>query len=146
MAKKVPYETQILSEWMKRLGLQDWAIVLHTNVNPSEMKIYGTVGCTSWEESTKSAFIQIVDPSKVGEITRDFDFEEVLVHELLHLKTSLLSSRSEEEEILSDRVLHQLIDDLARAMVDIKKTERAKDGKVSDLRRGKQETDPEDKA
>lgn len=88
------------------------------------MKLPQTLGCTSWEESTKSAVIQTVDPEKIGDLTRPFDFEEVLVHELLHLKMSLLSSRDDED--LNDRVLHQIIDDLARAMVDAKKTERAK--------------------
>ena len=125
MPKKIPYEVSLLNEWTKRLGLQDWAIVLQTECHPSDMAIPDTVGCTSWQESTKSAMIQIVDPKRIEELSRPFDFEEVLVHELLHLKTSLMSSKLE-TETLSDRVLHQLIDDLARAMVDIKKTERLK--------------------
>lgn len=119
MSKKTPEEVRLLSEWKKRLGLHDWAIVLEANCYPTEMKLPQTLGCTSWEESTKSAVIQTVDPEKIGDLTRPFDFEEVLVHELLHLKMSLLSSRDEED--LNDRVLHQIIDDLARAMVDAKK-------------------------
>ena len=86
----------------------------------------------------------LVNPEKIGNLTRPFDFEEVLVHELLHLKTSLLSSM-QEEETLTDRILHTLIDDVARAMVDIKNTERAK-YEVLSVRRGKQETDPKDEA
>ena len=108
------------------------------------MHVEGSVGCTSWHESTKSAYIQIVDPKKIGNLTRSFNFEEVLVHELLHLKTSLLSSMKE-DETLTDRILHTLIDDVARAMVDIKNTERAK-YEVLSVRRGKQETDPKDEA
>lgn len=133
MPKKVPYEVALLNEWTKRLGLDDWAIVLQTECLPGEMSIPNSVGCTSWQESTKTAAIQIVDPEKVKGLTRPFDLEEILVHELLHLKTSLLSSQ-EEDETLNDRVLHQLIDDIARAMIDIKNTERSKNGKVSDLR------------
>lgn len=133
MPKKVPYEVALLNEWTKRLGLDDWAIVLQTECLPGEMSIPDSVGCTSWQESTKTAVIQIVNPEKVKGLTRPFDLEEVLIHELLHLKTSLLSSQ-EHEETLNDRVLHQLIDDLARAMIDIKNTERSKNGKVSDLR------------
>ena len=142
--KKKPYELELLNEWLVRLGMQDWAIILQTDCDPDEMHVEGSVGCTSWQESTKSAYIQIVDPKKIGNLTRSFDFEEVLVHELLHLKTSLLSSM-QEEETLKDRILHTLIDDVARAMVDIKNTERAK-YEVLSVRRGKQETDPKDEA
>jgi hypothetical protein len=142
--KKKPYELELLDEWLVRLGMQDWAIILQTDCDPDEMHVEGSVGCTSWQESTKSAYIQIVDPKKIGNMTRSFDFEEVLVHELLHLKTSLLSSMKE-DETLTDRILHTLIDDVARAMVDIKNTERAK-YEVLSVRRGKQETDPKDEA
>ena len=119
MAKKIPFEMALLNEWTERLGLQDWAIVLQTDCSPSEMSLPSALGCTSWQESTKTAIIQIVNPEKVDELTRPYNFEEILVHELLHLKTSLLSSR-EDPETTSDRVLHQLIDDIARAMIDIK--------------------------
>ena len=122
--KKLPYELELLDEWTKRLGLQDWSIVLETDCHPGDMKLEGSVGCTAWEESTKSAFIQIVDPDRVTGLTREFDFEQILVHELLHLKTCLLDTNSE-DDTLSSRVLHQLIDDLARAMVDIKKKGKA---------------------
>ena len=117
----------MLAEWTKRLGLQDWAISLEVGCDPSDMRIQDSLGCTTWEESTKSAMIQIVDPEQVGELTRTFDLEQILVHELLHLKTSLLATR-DNNETLTDRVLHQLIDDIARAMIDIKKTERSKNG------------------
>ena len=122
MAKKKPYEVSLLMEWMTRLGLQDWSIAMETGCSPCDMAIVGTLGCTSWEESTKSAVIQIVDPEKIDrdKLVRDFDFEEVLVHELLHLKTCLLNSKDEEED-LGDRILHQIVEDLARAMVALKK-------------------------
>jgi len=120
MAKKIPPEMQLLDEWIKRLGLDDWAIVLQTDCHPSDMSIPDAVGCTSWQESTKTAMIQIADPKKIDGLTRPFDFEEVLVHELLHLKTTLLSSQ-EHEDTLGDRILHQLVDDIARAFIDIKR-------------------------
>lgn len=122
MSKKKPYEISLLTEWMNRLGLQEWSIVLETGCAPGDMAIPGAMGCTSWEESTKTAAIQIVDPERLDRrrLVRDFDFEEVLIHELLHLKTCLLASTNE-EETLSDRILHQIVDDIARAMVNIKK-------------------------
>lgn len=119
MAKKIPMELSLLNEWTERLGLQDWAIVLHTDCSPSEMSLQGALGCTSWQEATKTAVIQIVNPNKVDGLTRPYNFEQILIHELLHLKTSLLSS-GEEPETTSDRVLHQFVDDIARAMIDIK--------------------------
>ena len=82
MSKKIPPEMQLLDEWIKRLGLDDWAIVLQTDCHPSDMSIPDAVGCTSWQESTKTAMIQIADPKKIDGLTRPFDFEEVLVHEL----------------------------------------------------------------
>ena len=126
MAKKLPYELALLNEWAERLGLQDWAIVLKTECNPLEMSIPDSVGCTSWQESTKTAMIQIADPKKIEMLTRPFDLEEILVHELLHLKLSLLSSL-DEKETLADRLIHQIIDDLSRAFVDAKDAGRLED-------------------
>ena len=124
MVTRPPKDALLLTEWLDRLGLHDWAVELHSDVNPSDMRIQNAIGCTSWEESTKTAVIQIVDPDKITGLTRDFNYEQVLVHELLHLKTSLLSSREEDYESLSDRILHQLIDDLSRAMINLKYRKR----------------------
>ena len=132
MAKKMPKEAALLTEWLDRLGMRDWAVMLQSDVDPSDMSIQNALGCTSWEESTKSAVIQIVNPAKLEGLTREFDYEQILVHEILHLKTSLLSSR-EEEDTLSDRVLHQIVDDLARAMIDLKHKKRKAKHEVSDL-------------
>ena len=117
--KKMPEEFTLLSEWQQRLGLQDWAIILQINCSPKEMEIPDVEGCTLWEESTKSAQIQIVDPSKIEELVRPFDFEEILVHELMHIKTTLLSKKDQDD--ITDRILHILIDDTARALVDAKR-------------------------
>ena len=127
MGKKVPHEIALLNEWTERLGLQDWAIVLETECHPADMKVDDSLGCTAWQESTKTALIQIVDPEKVDHLTRPYDFEEVLVHELLHLKTSLLGSLDNDED-LTDRVLHQIVDDISRAFIDAKRS----GGKPSD--------------
>ncbi len=148
--KKTTPETALLIEWMNRLGLQNWSIVLDAYCVPGEMSLAGTLGCTSWEESTRSAVIQIVDPDKLDreKLARDFDFEEVLVHELLHLKFSLLGSKNE-EETLSDRILHVIIDDLARAMVGIKKKYEAREktnDTLSVLRRRQQKAHPQNEA
>ena len=77
-------------------------------------------GCATWVESTRCATIDILsaDHYPKGVVSRGFDWECTLVHELLHCKFCLLSNDSDE---LQTRYVHQLIDDLARAFVDAKR-------------------------
>ena len=46
---------KLLEEWKNRLGLSDWRIKLSINCEPQEMEIQDVVGCTSWQETTKTA-------------------------------------------------------------------------------------------
>lgn len=119
---------KLLKEWQKRLSMQDWRITLKTGCSPDEMKIDESSGCVAWSESTKTAFIQILDPIYYGERVTDFDFEQTLVHELLHLKFCLFY---DEDGDLRERVVHMVLDDLSRALVDAKRVmpETAKGGK-----------------
>lgn len=111
----------LLREWQKRLGLQDWRLKLYPCCKPDEMATEDVVGATTWTESNKTARIDILDPQYYGSRIVPFDFEKTLVHELLHLKTSLVSSNVDD---LQERITHQLIDDLARAFVDAKRSGR----------------------
>ena len=108
----------LLSEWQNRLGLQDWRIKLVPDCKPEEMELKGCDGCTEWTECIKTARIEIIDPQYYGERIVPFDFEKTLVHELLHLKTCLVSDMVDE---LQARYMHQMIDDFARAFVDAKR-------------------------
>lgn len=108
----------LMKEWQKRLALTDWRIALQTDCEPDEMGVAESAGCVSWEESSKTALIQIIDPKYYGKRVVPFDFEKTLVHELMHLKTCLFYDHSDE---LRERVVHQAIDDLARALVDAKR-------------------------
>ena len=71
-------------------------------------------------ETTKTARVEILDPAYYRDEDRicAFDWEKTLVHELLHLKTCLVSSNVPD---LQERYMHQMIDDLARAFVDAKR-------------------------
>lgn len=109
----------LLAEWQERLGLQDWRIRLKPKCRPEEMTLENCAGCTDWSETVKTARIEIMDPAYYGERIVPFDWEKTLVHELLHLKTSLVSDGVDK---LQERVMHQMIDDLARAMVDAKRS------------------------
>lgn len=109
---------ELLSEWQNRLGLQDWRIQLAENCSPENMMIENTAGCTEWTEAIKAARIEILDPKYYGNRIVPFDYEKTLVHELLHLKTCLVS---DQVDALQARYMHQMIDDLARAFVDAKR-------------------------
>ena len=109
---------KLLSEWQNRLGLSDWKIVLSDKCTPNEMKLDDVEGCSEWTESIKTATIQILDEKYYGERIVPFDFEKTLVHELLHLKTCLISDSGND---LQDRIAHQIIEDLARAFIDAKR-------------------------
>ena len=129
MAKEIPSEVKTLKYWCKLLGLMDWNIVLETNVSPDEMTVEGADGCVDYVESIKAARIQIVDENQKKKNNeneklyslRPFDFEETLVHELLHLKFCLLERGSNWEKKTQLRVLHQIVDDIARALVSAKR-------------------------
>lgn len=112
----------LLKEWQKRLALMDWRIALQTNCEPEEMGIVDSAGCVQWEESSKTALIQIVKPERYGKRVVPFDFEKTLVHELMHLKTCLFYDNDDE---LRERIVHQAIDDIARALVDAKRLKGA---------------------
>ena len=108
----------LLAEWQTRLGLQDWTIKLRPKCKPDDMELQDVTGEASWAESNKVARISILDPTYYGKRIVPFDWEKTLVHELLHLKTCLVSDDVGE---LQQRYMHQMIDDLARAFVDAKR-------------------------
>ena len=108
---------KMLKEWVKRLGLTDWRIKLKINCSPDDMPTEG-VGCTQFTETTKCAYIYIIAPEFYGDRIIPFDGQEVLVHELLHLKFALIQDVKDD---LQERYVHQLLDDIARALVDAKR-------------------------
>ncbi len=108
-------EVALLKKWKRKLGLQDWRINLVTHCNPDDMSVEKVSGCTEWQESIKTARIEIIDPKFYGDRIVPFSFEKTLVHELLHLKFSFWC---QDEYNVSDRLMHQIIDDLARAFTD----------------------------
>lgn len=111
-------EQELLTkEWQNRLGLTDWRICFEINCKPEDMLSPGA-GCTEWVEASKAARVQILDCKYYGDYIAPFDFEKTLVHELLHLKLSLISDQVSD---LQERYTHQIIDDLARAFVDAKR-------------------------
>jgi hypothetical protein len=108
---------KLLIEWKERLGLQSWRIKLLTNCRPENMADPEADGCVDYQESSKTARIELIDPIFYGERVIPYDAEKTLVHELMHLKMSLYF----EGDAMLERVSHMILDDLARALVEAKR-------------------------
>ena len=117
-------ELTLLEKWKVKLCLQEWRIRLKTHLRPEEMTMENVEGCTEWSEAIKTARIEIINPAYYGDRIVPFDFEKTLVHELLHLKMSFWCQN---EDGVSDRAMHQVIDDLARALTDTESRENKKE-------------------
>jgi len=116
---------ELLVEWKIRLGLYDWHIKLYPKCRPKDMELDDVAGEVHWQESNKTARINILKPKYYGNRVVPFDFEKTLVHELLHLKLCLVSDKV---DVFQERYMHQIIDDLARALVDAKRSGEETDG------------------
>lgn len=117
-------DNKLLTEWQVRLGLEDWAIKVVDGLSLDDISVDGVDGCVNWEESIKTARIEILDEKYYGDRMIPYDYEKILVHELLHLKLSLVSDQVAD---LQARYMHQIIDDLARAFVDAKRCGRSEE-------------------
>lgn len=116
---------ELLNEWVERLGLTDWCIVLRINVTPDFFENPNTrVGETEWENVERIAIVKILDEKLYKNRVIKYDFEEILVHELLHIKFNILQENPNDyEELVFDQFQHQLIEDLAQALVMAKRGE-----------------------
>lgn len=118
-------EQKLLEEWQERLGLQDWAIVLKCNCEFEDMPDEA-IGNTTYSVAEKEGAIKIIDKSEYDEnyFLVPYDFERILVHELLHCKFAIidLEKDSYESKVL-ENARHQIIDDLAKALVMAKRGE-----------------------
>ena len=110
---------ELLSYWVKVLRLTDWTIKLIDNCSPDDLSTPRARGECEWEEVCRVAVIRIIDEKYYGEQIVPFDYEKTLVHELMHIKFHLLD---ENENELQNRVVHQLVEDMAVALVQAKRT------------------------
>lgn len=115
---------ELLKYWQNRLGLDDWYIKLHDDCTQSDID---SVGEVSYEEVKKLAVIKILKSECYSEeFVIPFNFEKTLVHELLHVKLCLLDKSGND---LQDRIVHQLVEELAKAFVKDKTKEAETDWK-----------------
>ena len=108
---------ELLDEWKERLGLQEWAISLAINVPIKDLD--ENDGNVEYDTSLKVARIKIAVENEDERNWVKYDFEEILIHELLHIKLGLIDLqevRSYEQKLLTDTI-HQLVEDLAQALI-----------------------------
>lgn len=110
---------KILKKWQAILGLNDWTIDLRDNCCPEDFILKNVEGECEYNEMLKSAVIRLIDEKYYNERVLPLDKEKVLIHELLHIKLSFLQESGNE---LQERVVHQLIEDLAKAFIKADRT------------------------
>ena len=106
----------LFQKWVRILRLGDWDIRFHWRVHPAEMAEKDSAGCSSYNWVCKQAVIEIADPAKykMDMAGFEFDYEQILVHELMHLKMSLVDDH---DDRMIGAVVHQLVDDLAKSLI-----------------------------
>lgn len=114
----------LCDEWNQRLGLSDWAIVVRSNCKPEDMSEQDVSGSTTYNEVCKAAMMELIDPQYYGERIIPLDLEKTIVHEMPHLKMSLIADNVGE---FQERYVHQLINDLAVALVNAKRAGEIKE-------------------
>lgn len=113
----------LLAYWVHMLHLEEWDICFRHKVDPKRMALSESSGCASYNEVCRQAVIEIADFDLYEkDMPFEVDFEQVLVHELLHLKFAILYDTGNE---MQDRNAHILIDQLARALVRVKRGDEA---------------------
>ena len=108
---------KLLKLWQSILGLTDWVIELRDNCNPEDFILQNVHGECEYNEIQKCAIIRLLDEKHYGKQMLSYNKEKTLLHELLHIKLSFLQNSGNE---MQERIVHQLIDDLAKSFVKAK--------------------------
>ena len=122
---KIKNNNALLNYCPRVLGLNDWNTLSKEDRSPNEMILKDVSGETEWEETNKCAVVRIISEKDYGDRILPFNFEKTLIHELLHLKFCLLGESGND---LQDRLVHQLIDDMAKALYQVKAGRNGNDG------------------
>ena len=102
----------LLKEWQEALDLNDWTITIDL-LNAEDVGNNKAYQEADIQEDIKAAVIHVAHYWQLADYTQElYNFERTLIHELLHIKFSLLD---DEENSLQSRVLHQIVDDLSKS-------------------------------
>lgn len=107
---------EITAYWKCALGLQDWVISIRI-CRVSEMDLGLVCGENEYCHQLKTAMLRILDVIDYGDRVIKQDQEKTIVHELLHCVFSTIDT----EDVIQDRVQHQMIETLAQALVNAKR-------------------------
>lgn len=107
---------ELYNKWVNILRLQEWDIRFYWKVDPKRLAIPDSAGCSSYNSVCMQAVIEIADLDLYETDMKGFevDYEQVLVHELLHLKFALIYDSAEG---VHEEAMHRLIDQMANALV-----------------------------
>ena len=104
---------ELAKYWQRALRLSDWHIEYCLDLQPHQMSIPNTVGCSTVDEVHKTAIVEILDEAAYPQdLVLPYSFTRTLIHELLHVKMCMLDDVSE----MQSRILHQIIEDIAYAV------------------------------
>jgi hypothetical protein len=107
---------ELCGYWRDVLKLNDWKIVFKVN-RKGDMELDNVQGEAKFVHSSREAIIRILDPIDWDNPDFEQDIEKTIVHELLHLRFSPIDTDNE----LIDKLQHQIIDDLAKSFVSLKR-------------------------
>jgi hypothetical protein len=104
---------KLLRKWTKKLGIEDWTILL--KINQSNETMEENCGDIDLCFQNKSAVIRILDEKEYDKgIIESFNFEKTLVHELLHIRWATFQP---DVESLEYKFFHQALNDMAKLLV-----------------------------
>ena len=100
--------------WRGLLGLDDWQIDFCDGCSPEEMTLDNAAGECEYNVDYKAATIRILDDRYISDPR--YQFKRTLIHELLHCKFAIISDT---DNFLQNRIIHQLIGDLADTLYTV---------------------------
>lgn len=108
-------EANILFEkWKNMLHLEDWDIKFQWSVRADELP-EDVCGSATYVFERKMAIVKMISEVDYTNELFPYDYEQTLVHELLHLKFAAID---DSENALQNKLVHQLIDDMAKWLVN----------------------------
>lgn len=114
---------KLVDQWIDMLELNDWTISVKDDCKACEMELEDSAGCCTYDVVSKWASVQIISKEEYGQRVIPYDKEQILVHELLHCKFGILSHT---EDKIVELLVHQLVEDMAKALVKSKRIKESK--------------------
>jgi len=102
--------------WVKILRIEDWEVLIRFK-RAENMTLEEVQGECIFNFTDRQAIVNIIDPLDWIDIEFKQDFEKIVVHELLHIKFSEAFDEAFNEDVFKDKLIHRLLNDLAKSLV-----------------------------